>query len=79
MSVEKISVDQSKIVADKVNDVMRKSFEDKSYIVMEDIVNAGLSCRQAKKLMKGFVSENIVYLTDGRYHAHPEMKGEKNE
>jgi len=79
MSVEKISVDKAKEVAQKVNEIIQTSYVNKSAFDIKDVINIGLSYHQARRVMGGFVREKIVYLKDGKYFAHPDALKEKDE
>jgi hypothetical protein len=70
--IEKISIDQAKIIAGKVNELIQSSYINKDTFTIDDVVKLGLSIGQAKRVMRGFVKAKIVYLLDGKYMAHPE-------
>jgi ribosomal protein L13E len=70
--MEKITLEQAKVVADKVNALIQSSYVEGTTFTVEDVTNAGLSFKQAKRVLGGFVRSKILYLFEDKYYAHPD-------
>jgi hypothetical protein len=81
--MKKITIDEAKVIARKINELIQLSYINKDTFTIDEVVKVGLSIGQAKRVMSGFVREKVVYLLDGKYMAHPEtlvkLKKEINE
>jgi hypothetical protein len=71
--MNKMTLDEAKVVAGKVNELIQSSFVNQSSFTIEDVVNVGLTLKQSKRVMDEFVKQKIVYLSDSKYSAHPKM------
>lgn len=79
--MSEISREQAKIIAPKVNELIRKSYADDAVFMLTDVMKLGLTKTQAIRLMNGFVKSKIFFVRDGLYSANPkplyELKKEK--
>jgi len=69
--MEKISLEQAKVMADKVNTLIQSSYVNQSTFTLDDVINAGLTEKQAKRVMHEFVRMKLVYSHKDKYMAHP--------
>lgn len=69
--MNKITLEEAKVVADKVNELIQASYVNKTLFTIGDVINVGLTEQQAKRVMREFVNQKIVYLSEGKYSAHP--------
>jgi len=69
--MEKVTLEQAKGMADKVNALIQASYVNQSTFTLGDVINAGLTEKQAKRVMGEFVRMKIVFFHDNKYMAHP--------
>ena len=69
--MKKVTIDEAKVIANKVNELVQASYANQSTFTIDDVVKAGLTEGQAKRIMQEFQKKRIVYYKDGRFYAHP--------
>lgn len=75
----KISKEQSEIIAKNVNELIQKSYTEKTVFDMDDVLKIGLNKTQAKVIMDDLIKEKIVFTLMGRMSAHPQALAEYRE
>ena len=78
--MSKISIEDAKVVAGKVNDLVQASYRNETAFDMNDVLKTGLTPKQAKVIMNDLVKERIVFTLMGKFSAHPQVLAKiKNE
>lgn len=75
----KITKDEANIIAGKVNELIQKSYNEKTVFDMDDVLKTGLNKTQAKVIMADLIKEKIVFTLMGRMSAHPQALAKYRE
>ena len=70
--MSKISSEDAKVIAGKVNDLVQSSYRNETAFDMSDVLKTGLTPKQAKVIMDDLVKGRIVFTLMGRFSAHPQ-------
>lgn len=78
--MKKITLEEATSVGNKVNDIIQSSYLNDTTFELQDVVNAGLTVDQAKRVLTTLVRSRMLYAKDGKYMAHPKtLEKVKNE
>lgn len=74
--MKKVTPEEATAIAEKLNELIQKSYRDKTIFDMEDVLKTGMNKTQAKVIMADLVKDRTVFTLMGKFSVHPQVLAE---